>query len=672
MPPGNRGSALVAIAENSSDARNCRKPEARISRKAIPASGSEPAELNRRREESHSPEALSDSSPAGPACAFAGLRLEADGTLWRGAQVVHLPLKELEALRLLIARAGQVVSPAQLKHALWGDVHVTADSVLKCLSSLRARLAPDLCIQTVYKRGYRFSAEIKRPGNALAGTPLRLAIMPFATRNAVPEHLGPALAEETIATLASLPQPPVAVLARDSVFNLTGRGLTAQQIGRELNADLVLTGSLQAFCSHCRLRAEMIRVEDGVQIWVEDVLAPRGQALSLERELLRRLAFRLGCAAQAGAAAATGLDCALPWSDRPAPPEQNQANIEIHASAAGVAGNEQELRRAEAYELLLRARHEWQSLQRHRMQDGLQNLLRAIELDPSLIAAKVDLAHLCVTGAFYGFMSPSVSADFVHRTAEEIPGLPRRAGAFLPALGWINFHFDRDLPAALQAFSASAQLPYDPWIARTRTMFALSRHRFAEAIALLRAAIRIDPFSPWLRSRLAWALHLDGQAAESLEEIKETYARFPNREEIGLYGSLILAFNGETGRAVELAQRLAKVQPFFDPVTAAHAYTLACAGRKNEARSILERMQWLSRERFLLSSFTPAIHVALGDLDAALGELRVAEQMRCPWFFQMLADPRLKPLQGRPEFERMQAILPAMEAAAARNPRLEN
>jgi hypothetical protein len=38
----------------------------------------------------------------------------------------------------------------------------------------------------------------------------------------------------------------------------------------------------------------------------------------------------------------------------------------------------------------------------------------------------------------------------------------------------------------------------------------------------------------------------------------------------------------------------------------------------------------------------------------------------------MLADPRLKPLHGDPEFERMQAILPQMEARLERNPKMEN
>jgi hypothetical protein len=36
-------------------------------------------------------------------------------------------------------------------------------------------------------------------------------------------------------------------------------------------------------------------------------------------------------------------------------------------------------------------------------------------------------------------------------------------------------------------------------------------------------------------------------------------------------------------------------------------------------------------------------------------------------FFEMLADPRLKPLHGRPEFEQMRGILAKMEAEAEKN-----
>ena len=79
---------------------------------------------------------------------------------------------------------------------------------------------------------------------------------------------------------------------------------------------------------------------------------------------------------------------------------------------------------------------------------------------------------------------------------------------------------------------------------------------------------------------------------------------------------------------------------------------------------MLERLQWLGRERFVLRAFNAVVYVALDDQENALAELRAAEQNRCPWFFQILADPRLEALHGYPEFERMRAILPRMEAEA--------
>jgi DNA-binding winged helix-turn-helix (wHTH) protein/tetratricopeptide (TPR) repeat protein len=613
---------------------------------------------------------------------FAGFRLQTDGTLLRGEAVVHLPPRELAALRLLIARTGQIVSPLELREALWGNVHVTADSIPKCLSSLRACLSPEECIQTVYKRGYRFTTEVRPFGAAQAYALPRLAIPPFSTGFGVPEHLGPAVAEETIVRLSNAEAPAVTVLARDSVFMLARRGLGAQQIGETLKADLALAGSLRALPSHFRLRAEMIRIEDGAQIWVEDLIVPQSRIAGVESELADRLAFRLRPEVLTISAAAYGRQ-----------PESDSVGVSLSLQEGGNAvmqggapavGSLQESNRREAWDIYQRAHDEWQTLLRHRMQDSLQQLLRAIELDPSLVAARVDLVNLCVAETFYGFMSPKVSAELIRRAAESAPwiglgpwdtnsvhGRPQRSDGILPALGWINFHVGRNLPTAIWAFSISAHLPHDPWITRARSMFALSRHRFAEAVDILRAALLQDPFAPWLQARLAWALHLDGQREESLLQVRQALTHFPDHEGTALYGAMILAFNGESGRAIEIAQRLVQRSPYFDLATAVHAYTLACAGRAEEARAILERLEWLSRERFVLRSFNPAVHVALGNLNAALSDLREANETRCPWFFQMLADPRLKPLHGHPEFITMQTILSKMEAEAAENHTLD-
>jgi len=584
--------------------------------------------------------------------AFGPFRLEPDGTLLRGKAVVHLPPKELAALRLLVAHAGQIVTPEQMRQALWGRVHVSADSVPRCLSSLRARLEPEKCIQTVYKRGYRFSATLQREAAAAQLPLVRLAVLPFTTGPIDPEYLGAAIAEETIARLIGAQPAVVSVLARDSTFTLAASGLTAHQIGQMLNADLVLTGTLRALPSQFRLRAEMIRVEDGSQIWVEDLLIARDRTAGLETELAERLFFRLNSGVAGDAYRAPGPS-----------PGWRSKGLDLAAAATSEKVSEPEQR--EAYALFQFAHYEWQSMQRHQMQDAMQRLLRATELDPSLIAAKIDLAQLCVAQAFFGFVSPQLASECLHRTVESIPDLTNQAEAILPALATISFHVDHDLAGALFAFSRSAHLPHAPWITYERAMFALSRHRFEEAIGILEAAIRQDPYSPWLYARLAWALHLAGRATESVEQIHYCIKTFPGHEGAAMYGAIILPFNGDVQGGLGLAQSLSAREPYFDCVVALHGYAAACAGREEEARAHLERLQWLSRERFVSPSFNAAIYVALGDREAALAELRTSGQVRCPWFFQMLADPRLQPLRGYPEFQEMRAILTRMEAAAA-------
>ena len=568
---------------------------------------------------------------------FGKLRLDAQGVLTRGDEVIHLPPKELAALRLLLVHAGQIVTVQQLKQALWGEVHVTDDSVPKCVSSLRELLSPDDCIQTVYKRGYRLSVEVQKPTQEPLEAPPRLVIMPFAVDANVPVYLGPAIAEETISLLTADRFAPAHVLARDSAFSLAARGLTAHQVGEALQADLVLTGTLRMLPAHFRLRAEMIRVSDGTQIWVEDMLVPQARSAELESELANRLFIRLSSAEWFFSREALA---GSPPTDSPA--------------------------RREAWELFLRGHHEWQNVQRYRMQEGIQHLTRAVELDPSLYAAHIDLANASVSQGFAGFVSPMQAAQQVRNAADAVPSSFEGAEALLPALGWIRFHVDHDLQGALRAFSTSAHLRHETSVTRIRSMFALSRHQFLDAIELITEALRIDPYSPWLNGRLAWAYHLSGEREKSLAQAEHALELFPDHESSNVYGSMILAFNGKAERAVGVAENLVRKSPYLDIGSSMCAYALARSGREQEARSMLERLQWLSRERFVLTSFTAAVCVALGDLDDAVAELQAAAEARCPWLFQILADPRLESVRERPEVVRIEKVLERMEAAAER------
>lgn len=235
-------------------------------------------------------------APAGPSPArywFAGLRLEADGTLRRGEANLCLPPRELTVLRLLLARAGKIIPPIELKRVVFGDVPASSDSVSKCVASLRAILEPIDCIQKVYKRGFRMAAEVRVDRSSPSGTLPRLAILPLVAGYGVPEHLALGVAEYAMERLSSARDAIATIVAQEPVFTLARRGLSPQEIGRTLDADLVLTGRLEAAPTHDRLRAEMIRVEDGAQLWVEDRIAARPQIGDLTFALVDLVTWRL-------------------------------------------------------------------------------------------------------------------------------------------------------------------------------------------------------------------------------------------------------------------------------------------------------------------------------------------------------------------------------------------
>jgi hypothetical protein len=152
-----------------------------------------------------------------------------------------------------------------------------------------------------------------------------------------------------------------------------------------------------------------------------------------------------------------------------------------------------------------------------------------------------------------------------------------------------------------------------------------------------------------------------------MEAIENALALFPDHEEIQAFGALILSFNGQAEYGTRLAQDLVCRAPYFDLAASILAYALACNDKREEAHVVLERLQWLTRERFVLRSFLPAGFVALGALDEAIAELQAADQTRCPWFFQMLADPRLAPLRGHPDFDRMRESLEKLEYSVEEN-----
>jgi DNA-binding winged helix-turn-helix (wHTH) protein/tetratricopeptide (TPR) repeat protein len=571
---------------------------------------------------------------------FGSFSLRPDGTLLRENAPVLLSPKELAILRVLVSNAGQIVPADQLRLSAWGNVHVSADSLPRCVSSLRAHLDSQDCIQTVYKRGYRFMLAVKQTHHQQQReketerrtfssiNPLRLAILPFATTDGVPEFLGPGIWEETMLRLSRVRNPVVDLMARDSVFNLAGHGATAREVGTALGADLALTGAVTALPQSFRLRTEMIRVADAVQLWVEDFLVPRNLVANTDAILAKSITARIQNTFATSTAATPIVSTVETW-------------------------------RSEAYTIYLQACAQWNTLERHEMQDAVRGFQHALDLDSNMLEARVRLAHGYLALSSFGYMRPDIAAELARKHAELALALSPDEQSIYPALGWIRFHHDRDFAAAAEAFAYPQRPGYNPWTVIYQARSALSQGRFSEAISLLRTAIDADPYSPVMHGRLAWALHLAGDSNAALEQARRTHRLFPNHSGAMFFCVIVFAAACKPGdstselaaQAMALVTRLVQDSPSLDTAGATLAYVQARQGCFSEAQALLDHQQWLSRERFVMRSFHAPALVELGEFEAAIEALVTAEQQHCPWFFELLYDPRLQPLHGEQGFQ---------------------
>jgi TolB-like protein len=131
-------------------------------------------------------------------------------------------------------------------------------------------------------RGYRPSFEpnekpspVSQPETARAGTEspaadgdsLTLAVLPFANLTGDPEQsrFCQGLTEELINALSVLDH--VDVISRTSAFQFEGQSLDVRQVGRDLQVEMVLEGSVRRENDETRVTAQLTEVEDGFVAW---------------------------------------------------------------------------------------------------------------------------------------------------------------------------------------------------------------------------------------------------------------------------------------------------------------------------------------------------------------------------------------------------------------------
>jgi len=112
-----------------------------------------------------------------------------------------------------------------------------------------------------------------------------LAVLPFANMSAEAgdAFFGEGVADTLIHKLGQLDE--LVVLASQSTFQFKGRDLDLQDVGTQLGATTIMTGSIQRSGNALRINARLVEVESGRQLWGNSFDRPMGDLFAIQDEI---------------------------------------------------------------------------------------------------------------------------------------------------------------------------------------------------------------------------------------------------------------------------------------------------------------------------------------------------------------------------------------------------
>ncbi|HVP31212.1 MAG TPA: winged helix-turn-helix domain-containing protein [Myxococcota bacterium] len=585
--------------------------------------------------------------------AFGPYRLEPDDRLLLQGRAVHLAPKEIAVLRALVEARGRVVSKDELFRGVWRGVIVSDASLTRCIGAIRAALGESGreggYVETSHGRGYRFVAAVEEIApddpDDVRLDPRRVLVVPFenASRKPEDEYLCDGLTEELIHELGRRCAPDVAVIARHTSLACKGRDPT--EAARALAAVFVVTGTLQRLDEKFRVRIELVRTSDLVQVWSTQLDRSLDAVTDLAAELAAALREHL-----------------LGRSDAGDPMRPARTAIAPRAHTA-----------------YLLARFHARTRTETGLRRALETLERAVSWDPGFALAYAAIAETHLMLAFRGFCPPPEAAPRVRAALDRAFALEPDLATAHTMLGYLRLQIEWDPDGASAALRRAREIePQEPLAAMHTANVSLAFGRFEESIELRRSALELDPYSPTHRLGFGYTLLCAGSLDEALIEGRELARTEPTfAAGHGLRGLAALLL-GDREEALVAAAAAEDVAAGDTLALSLAGWIYATSGRRAAADAVRAVLERTARERKVGASSVAVVHAGLGDEASALEWLERARDERDMFVPFVGVDPRIASLRELPRFRavvraglggRLPDALEASDAATPTAPR---
>jgi len=545
--------------------------------------------------------------------------------LRRGGQPVHLERQPMDLLILLVERHRQLVWRADIAKRLWDpgvfvDVEMGVNTAIrKVRQALRDSRESPAFIETISGKGYRFiapvdAAPLGRHQEAIES----VAVLPFANDSADPdgEYLSDGITETLINNLSQIWN--LRVVARSTVFRYKGKDIDPQKAGNDLHVRAVVSGRLLQRGSTLIIRAELMDVATGAQLWggqynrkAEDVFALQDD---LSREISEKLRLQL-----------TG--------------DEKQRLTKRYTEDA------------EAYRLYLKGRYHWNKRSPEGLQKAVEYFRQALEKDPAYSLAYAGLADTYAYLSFFNVVAPREAMPKAKNAAVKGLEIDKDLAEAHVSLGYVSFTYDGDWPAAGKHFEQALAL--NPAYSRAHTFYPFylsSLGRSEEALEVARRALDFDPASPAVSHSLAVQLYFARQFDQAIDQAHNTLemdANFAISYAVlgevylskGMYREGLLALEKYSALSRSSATSLALL-----------GYSQARLGERSQALRMIEELKAASKESFVPALFVALVYAGLEDKGQAFTWLEKAYEERFNRLAYLKVDALWDPLRSDPRF----------------------
>lgn len=236
-------------------------------------------------------------------------------------------------------------------------------------------------------------------------------------------------------------------------------------------------------------------------------------------------------------------------------------------------------------------------------------------------------------------------------------------------LAFAHLHYSWEWDPSEQEFKRA--LAINPHYSQARHWYSHllgALGRAAESLQESQTLVELDPFDLITNVHMTWHHYMAREFAPALREAQRTiqmekrWGTWPQ-----FFKGLALIGLGEYRDAVRTFRKafeLSGRQNFVAFSALGHA--CGNAGMHDHAREVLQRLQEMSKTRYVSSYEIALIHLGLGEEDMALACLNKAVEERSGWLPYLTNDVRLDPLRSSPEFASVAARvgLPSQAIAA--------